>query len=104
VFTHTGFNYRAEVSLIWGYRHAEDSNRYSRRQSNCRSGDDGDTGKAFAIFYTSVIGSGGLSPVVYGAIADHSNRTIGVLAAAATAALVIPFMLALRRPLQSASG
>jgi FSR family fosmidomycin resistance protein-like MFS transporter len=65
---------------------------------------DGDTGKAFAIFYTSVIGSGGLSPVVYGAIADHSNRTIGVLAAAATAALVIPFMLALRRPLQSASG
>jgi MFS transporter, FSR family, fosmidomycin resistance protein len=65
---------------------------------------DGDTGKAFAIFYTSVIGSGGLSPVVYGAIADHSTRTVGVLAAAATAALIIPFMLALWRPLQSASG
>jgi MFS transporter, FSR family, fosmidomycin resistance protein len=47
---------------------------------------DGDTGRAFAVFYTSVIGSGGIAPILYGAVADHSNRTIGVLASAVTAA------------------
>jgi MFS family permease len=56
---------------------------------------DGDTGRAFAIFYTSVIGSGGLAPILYGAIADHSSRTVGLLAAAATAILIIPLVLAL---------
>lgn len=56
---------------------------------------DGDTGRAFAIFYTSVIGSGGLAPILYGGIADHSGRTIGILAAAATAILIIPLVLAL---------
>jgi MFS transporter, FSR family, fosmidomycin resistance protein len=50
----------------------------------------GDTGRAFAIFYTSVIGSGGLSPILYGAIADHAGRTGAVLSAAATAGLIIP--------------
>jgi len=59
----------------------------------------GDTGRAFAIFYTSVIGSGGLSPIVYGAVADHSGRTVGVLAAAATAVLIIPLLVMLRRSL-----
>lgn len=63
---------------------------------------DGNAGRAFAIFYTSVIGSGGLSPIIYGAIADHSNRSVGVLAAAATAALIIPLVIVLRRYLQSA--
>ncbi|WP_440983367.1 MFS transporter [Shinella sumterensis] len=62
---------------------------------------DGDTGRAFAIFYTSVIGSGGLAPILYGAIADHSSRTVGVLAAAATAVLIIPLVLALGRHLRS---
>jgi MFS transporter, FSR family, fosmidomycin resistance protein len=57
---------------------------------------DGDTGRAFAVFYTSVIGAGGLAPILYGAIADHSSRTIGVLASAATAALIVPLVLALR--------
>ncbi|WP_428376200.1 MFS transporter [Lichenicoccus sp.] len=57
---------------------------------------DGDTGRAFAVFYTSVIGSGGLAPILYGAIADHSNQTIGVLASAATAVLIAPLVLALR--------
>jgi FSR family fosmidomycin resistance protein-like MFS transporter len=57
---------------------------------------DGETGRAFAIFYTSVIGSGGIAPIVYGAIADHSSRTVGVLASAATAVLIIPFVLTLR--------
>ena len=52
----------------------------------------GDTSRAFAVFYTSVIGSGGLAPIVYGAVADHSSRTVGVLAAAATAASIVPLV------------
>jgi FSR family fosmidomycin resistance protein-like MFS transporter len=55
----------------------------------------GDTGRAFALFYTGVIGAGGLAPIAYGAIADHSSQTVGVLAAAATAALIIPMALRL---------
>lgn len=62
---------------------------------------DGDTGRAFAIFYTSVIGSGGLAPILYGAIADYSSRTVGVLSAAATAVLIIPLVLALGPHLRS---
>jgi FSR family fosmidomycin resistance protein-like MFS transporter len=61
---------------------------------------NGDAGRAFAIFYTGVIGSGGLAPIAYGAIADHSNQTIGVLAAAATAALIVPMVLGLRPSLR----
>ena len=57
---------------------------------------NGDTGRAFALFYTGVIGAGGLAPIAYGAIADRSNQTVGVLAAAATAALIVPMVLALR--------
>ncbi|QPF85628.1 MFS transporter [Bradyrhizobium genosp. L] len=57
---------------------------------------EGDTGRTFAIFYTSVIGSGGVAPILYGVIADHSTQTIGVLASAATAALIVPLVLALR--------
>jgi MFS transporter, FSR family, fosmidomycin resistance protein len=56
----------------------------------------GEVGRAFALFYTGVIGAGGLAPVAYGFIADHSNRTVGVAAAAATAAAIIPMTLALR--------
>jgi MFS family permease len=56
----------------------------------------GDAGRAFALFYTGVIGSGGLAPIAYGAIADHSNQTAGVVAAAATAALIVPMVLGLR--------
>jgi FSR family fosmidomycin resistance protein-like MFS transporter len=55
----------------------------------------GDTGRAFALFYTGVIGSGGLAPIAYGAIADHSSQTVGILAAAATAALIVPMALRL---------
>ncbi|WP_158811307.1 MFS transporter [Beijerinckia sp. L45] len=61
----------------------------------------GDTGRAFAIFYTSVIGSGGVAPIVYGAIADHSSQSTGILSAAATAALIIPLVIALRPHLES---
>jgi MFS family permease len=56
---------------------------------------DGDIGRAFAKFYTGVIGAGGLAPIAYGAIADHSDRTVGVIAAALTAVAVIPMVLAL---------
>jgi MFS transporter, FSR family, fosmidomycin resistance protein len=55
----------------------------------------GDIGRAFAVFYTGVIGAGGLAPIAYGVIADHSNRTIGILASALTAAVIIPLVLAL---------
>jgi FSR family fosmidomycin resistance protein-like MFS transporter len=61
----------------------------------------GDTSRAFAIFYTSVIGSGGIAPILYGLIADHSNQTIGVLASAATAALIVPLVMMLRPYLHS---
>jgi predicted MFS family arabinose efflux permease len=56
----------------------------------------GEVGRAFALFYTGVIGAGGLAPIAYGAIADHSNRTVGIVAAALTAAVIIPMVLALR--------
>jgi MFS transporter, FSR family, fosmidomycin resistance protein len=61
---------------------------------------NGDTGRAFALFYTGVIGTGGLAPIAYGVIADHSNQTIGVFAAAATAALIVPMVLGLRPSLR----
>lgn len=56
----------------------------------------GDIGRGFALFYTAVIGAGGLAPIVYGMVADHSSRTVGILAAAGTAATIIPLVLALR--------
>jgi len=56
----------------------------------------GDIGRGFALFYTGVIGAGGLAPIAYGAIADHSTRTVGILAAALTAAVIIPLVFALR--------
>jgi MFS transporter, FSR family, fosmidomycin resistance protein len=59
----------------------------------------GDTGRAFAMFYTAVLGAGGLAPIAYGAIADHTNQKVGVIAAATTAALIMPMVLGLRSPL-----
>jgi MFS transporter, FSR family, fosmidomycin resistance protein len=56
----------------------------------------GDIGRGFALFYTGVIGAGGLAPIGYGVIADLSNQTIGIVAAALTAAVTIPLILALR--------
>jgi len=56
----------------------------------------GEVGRAFALFYTGVIGAGGLAPIVFGMIADHSSRTIGVVAAGLTAAAIIPMVLVLR--------
>jgi MFS family permease len=59
----------------------------------------GDTGRAFALFYTGVIGAGGLAPIAYGAIADLTGQTVGVCAAAATAAVIVPMVFALGRSL-----
>ena len=56
---------------------------------------NGDIGHGFALFYTGVIGAGGLAPIAYGVIADHSNRAVGIMAAALTAAFTIPLILAL---------
>jgi FSR family fosmidomycin resistance protein-like MFS transporter len=66
----------------------------------------GNTGRAFAFFYTSVSGASGLAPIAYGLIADHSSQTFGILAAALTAALIAPLALALRPALsnQGADG
>ena len=64
----------------------------------------GNTGRAFALFYTGVIGSGGLAPIAYGAIADHSSRMIGILLAAATAVLIVPLVLSLRTVFSSSEG
>lgn len=64
----------------------------------------GDIGRGFALFYTGVIGAGGLAPIAYGAIADHSNRTVGILAAALTAAVIIPLVLALRPIVEDERG
>jgi FSR family fosmidomycin resistance protein-like MFS transporter len=64
----------------------------------------GDIGRAFALFYTGVSGAGGLAPIAYGAIADHSNRTAGILAAALTAAAIIPLVFALRHSLEDEGG
>jgi FSR family fosmidomycin resistance protein-like MFS transporter len=64
----------------------------------------GDIGRGFALFYTGVIAAGAIAPIVYGVIADHSNRTVGILAAASTAALIVPLVLGLRAVLESESG
>ncbi|RYE57351.1 MAG: MFS transporter, partial [Hyphomicrobiales bacterium] len=65
---------------------------------------DGDTGRAFAIFYTSVIGSGGIAPIFYGTIADHSSQTWGILASAATAMMIVPLVLMLRPHMRRLAG
>ena len=61
---------------------------------------NGNIGRGFAVFYTGVIGAGGLAPIVYGAIADHYSRSVGVLAAASTAAIIIPLVMPLHSVLK----
>lgn len=56
----------------------------------------GDSGRAFALFYTGVIVMGGLAPIAYGLIADHTSTDVGISASALTAAIIIPLVLALR--------
>lgn len=63
----------------------------------------GNTARAFALFYTAVIGCGAFAPILYGALADHFGRPCGILASAITAALTIPLVLLLRPSLRSAA-
>ena len=64
----------------------------------------GATARAFALFYTGVIGSGALAPIAYGILADSAGRSFGVVAAALTALMTIPLALALFRTLDSKSS
>jgi predicted MFS family arabinose efflux permease len=65
---------------------------------------EGNTGRAFALFYTGVIGSGGLAPIAYGAIADHSSQLIGIFSSACTALVIVPLVLSLRAVFSSSGG
>jgi len=65
-----------------------------------RRGDRVKTNRGGALSLAKLHRAGELTaPIAYGAIADHSNQTFGVLAAAATAALIIPMVLGPRQSL-----
>ncbi|MEP9347959.1 MFS transporter [Xanthobacter sp. KR7-225] len=53
------------------------------------------TERAFAIFYTAVIGSGALSPLLFGALGDQAGPVVATFATAATALANLPLALAL---------
>jgi MFS transporter, FSR family, fosmidomycin resistance protein len=57
---------------------------------------EGTVGRAFAVFYTGVIGSGGLAPILFGVFADHAGRSVGIVVAALTALAIVPMVLLLR--------
>lgn len=56
----------------------------------------GDTGRAFALFYTGNIVVGGVAPIAYGLVADHAGKTMALVAAAVTALVIVPLVVALR--------
>jgi len=62
-----------------------------------------DVGRAFAVFYTGVIGSGALAPVVFGILGDQVGRTSGILASAAAALATVPVVLSMRHHLAEAA-
>jgi FSR family fosmidomycin resistance protein-like MFS transporter len=57
--------------------------------------------RAFALFYTGILGSSALAPVVYGRLADAAGILWAVVAAAITALAVVPLMLNLAPRLRS---
>lgn len=57
----------------------------------------GGTERAFALFYTSVIASGAVSPVVYGLLGDQVGLTAATCATALTAIATMPLAVALKR-------
>ncbi len=57
----------------------------------------GDTRRAFAVFYTAVIGAGALAPIAYGELGDRVGQLFGVLAAGLTALSTVPLVWRLRR-------
>jgi MFS transporter, FSR family, fosmidomycin resistance protein len=60
------------------------------------------TERAFALFYTGTIASGALSPVAYGLLGDRIGVHGATIATAATALVILPLALALRRHLRTA--
>jgi MFS family permease len=54
----------------------------------------GAAGRAFALFYTGVIGAGALAPVAYGALGDHAGQTVALVASALTALATLPLAVA----------
>lgn len=58
---------------------------------------------AFAVFYTGVIGSGALSPVLYGLIGDLAGPSWGTAAAAGAALITCPLAILLAPQLPGAS-
>jgi MFS family permease len=57
------------------------------------------TERAFALFYTGVIGSGALSPILFGLLGDHAGPVVATLATAGTALAILPLAVALGRKL-----
>ncbi|HXM02720.1 MAG TPA: MFS transporter, partial [Chthoniobacterales bacterium] len=55
----------------------------------------GQTEQAFAIFYTGVIGSGALFPIVYGFLGDVVGVSWATIATATTALAILPLAFAL---------
>lgn len=53
------------------------------------------TERAFAIFYTGVIGSGALSPLLFGVVGDQAGPVIATLGTAVAALVNLPLALAL---------
>ena len=51
--------------------------------------------RAFAVFYTGVLGSSALAPVLYGRLGDEAGPVWATIAAALTALAVVPLMLVL---------
>ncbi len=52
----------------------------------------------------SVSGSGGVAPIFYGAVADHSSQAIGIVSAGLTAAAIIPLVATLKQSLRPTDG
>lgn len=59
---------------------------------------------SFALFYTGILGSSALSPMVYGRIADLTGSSWATTATALTALLVVPLMLVLGPRLKNQSN
>jgi MFS family permease len=60
--------------------------------------------RAFALFYTGTIGSGAISPILYGFLGDALGPTIATAATAVTALAIVPLAFALARHLAPESG
>jgi len=64
----------------------------------------GEISRAFASFYTGVILMGGIAPIFYGALADHTSRTVALAAASLTAAAIVPLVVMLKPALARTAG